>query len=1302
MREALYERVLYEVISDDHLYNFGDERRNAYIPPGETIIEAMAATNHDALLDLASNQLESRYDKFECIFMAYFHQGNYKKLLELLYDHQEFETIPVQLVELYDKIIDQNDTDLLGRFIRFFETKKNDSNVTIILGLLWEKQKFETAKEIIDRIGDAAEKNALLLIHEIRNERHLPSSQSIEKTLEALFPKLKEKRLREHFLDLFSFCLNEFVKSYDSLSFLKNIVIAFEKAFKEETGSYWNLDIHFTRKLLDDLCEEGRFSDAEELVKVVESFKYYDSYINNRKLDYAKSARNKELHEEAIATLRIGHDEKIEKLGDMDTESKVDFSVMSPWQKSIERKRLLALQNCEEAIYHLMHGDHEEADRLILAMVTTADSILTPVKGSEEEGKEDKRSAQKPYKSLKRQIKEEFSRAGLLQFLPADKGWRDPIKDPNEKKADRQAFERERLKREQESNKENIKFVAEHEALLSKSVQERLLANDTSGAIECLNANILYVPRCGDYERAALILDHDTSAFPALFEKLCLNHKVYKLDGWQESWALFLVKAHQSGTFRLEEFGKLKDVWIKYLRNSELHMWEVSSFLIVLIRQLIASGSTEFAWEVYQQSKKIVGEFQLFDLRIFSLQCLSFFLNSSANAERQDGKSLAFMGAEPDEVSTEQEKICYWNSMADIALSFKDIEGYQKSIESMQSVIQHSEQPETCIRTWCREQIKHCLRDHHQIKNETEVFAKACDQISEKTNHLIFYMHVRLGMPGMEASPLIKKRHTSEKLRLCFFELLVENGYLSANTTKFLGKENLSHLEPLRQLLAQYQNEFNTVIDTLADTAFEVSEWKHVFRVLAVVGVVTPGIWRQAKSLAFNEMRLRELSLTLKRAQQAIFRNTPLPDDLLPELKAELIYTTFRPANMSCSEVRCHLDKIPDCSDHLEKYRFPEEGYDITIAGKKDVELRRNQTKEDSLDELQTTTQLPTGQNNDKNAQRLGRELCEGGRMKLEAIESGLVSTFAFLFSHDAYFTSLRSFNLHIPNERFAYLQKWKDFLDVYLPDNLPQMILSFFHRHPESTSLMWENFVKGISQPKKKANYERQLGIIIPEKPDEQLASELISRVIMQKTKSLKTLKKAISEEIKKYVSRTGEEITTAHLRLRAYVSKNQASFFAKASAGLCTADDIGSFLRRDHFHINLVDDNQQTCVGNLMAYEMSHKDKKVLLLRGFNPNTSLLKDIDPASYCNMMIEVAIGFAKENGFDAVYMSEPHETFHALSNRHEIKSHLMKEFGSRVPESCDYSITETTRIQKMFLIRNISDQTEPATVDVAA
>ena len=199
--------------------------------------------------------------------------------------------------------------------------------------------------------------------------------------------------------------------------------------------------------------------------------------------------------------------------------------------------------------------------------------------------------------------------------------------------------------------------------------------------------------------------------------------------------------------------------------------------------------------------------------------------------------------------------------------------------------------------------------------------------------------------------------------------------------------------------------------------------------------------------------------------------------------------------------------------------------------------------------------------------------------------------------------------------------------------------------------------------------------------------ASKALSVFIQ--TKVLKLIREEIARMSNKFVESEdeGEAQSESKKKLKAYISKNVGSFFAKASAGICTSGDVSLFERKDHFHINIVE-NEQTVQGNIQAYVINDPSSgKSLVLRGFNPNSAFLDKIDAGAFCEAVLKIAKQFQKDNGLTHVYITEHLSGWHALSNREAVAQYLRKRYVKEKKEKrFTLQISSSTNVGHIYEI----------------
>lgn len=145
--------------------------------------------------------------------------------------------------------------------------------------------------------------------------------------------------------------------------------------------------------------------------------------------------------------------------------------------------------------------------------------------------------------------------------------------------------------------------------------------------------------------------------------------------------------------------------------------------------------------------------------------------------------------------------------------------------------------------------------------------------------------------------------------------------------------------------------------------------------------------------------------------------------------------------------------------------------------------------------------------------------------------------------------------------------------------------------------------------------------------------------------------LRKKVEKELEKLllVDKEGGDTIDESLILRGFITKNAASFFAKNTAGICTAQDFELYHRSDHFHVNLVN-QEDIVVGNIQGYVTEYEGERTLIFRGFNPSSSIISSTNSAVICDQMVDMVRQIAADNNIKLVLI--PHQdNWHPLTNR---------------------------------------------------
>src|SRR3989339_314275 len=524
---------------------------------------------------------------------------------------------------------------------------------------------------------------------------------------------------------------------------------------------------------------------------------------------------------------------------------------------------------------------------------------------------------------------------------------------------------------------------------------------------------------------------------------------------------------------------------------------------------------------------------------------------------------------------------------------------------------------------------------------------------------------------------------------------LSDNGFVPKAITKFIVEEKEEKKQPsqekiavLQKIISEYPNQFSTIISTLSDPRFadfDLAEEKElVFSSLKDFKAVTPIIFERYRNA--GEEGRKKLVEKINRIKPILFKNQSIKNILSgqdQEIFTEMIYIAYSPVGMSFQEVENLLEQVEDRTQDLAKFKFPEDGYDFSFNDKTIYRVKPgemiNPQVLDKVSGIFSGT-YPKNEDEIKKISSVVAKLAKGGTDLKDSEITALLS----LLSEEGQIKDFKSKTAKNKANIRLFLGEAKENLGVFFNDNFPRLLEQFLSANPQSK----EKIEAILAHPERVDFIKNKIEKQIKDKNlqiDWDDPSQIVSAYFS--LSCLKKIKQEISKETKKYElapEGEGERSKLTDSSFRAYISKNVGSFFAKASAGICTAQDVSLFNRKEHFHINIVE-NSETVQANIQAYIINYPpDKKSLFLRGFNPNTKFMKNISIPVFCDKVIEVAKKFQRDNGLSGVYLSEQLGSWHALSNRSEVAAYLSRYLKSDNQKDFSYAITSAKRISKMY------------------
>lgn len=612
--------------------------------------------------------------------------------------------------------------------------------------------------------------------------------------------------------------------------------------------------------------------------------------------------------------------------------------------------------------------------------------------------------------------------------------------------------------------------------------------------------------------------------------------------------------------------------------------------------------------------------------------------------------------------------------------------------------------------------LKALNKDYRKMSTEERRYALR-PAISFTARVLDTLIDVDTRRSGVLAMRYLEMTALPERLFNYFVNKLINKEYFTKNLHPFL--KDGSNIPVLKKIMARYGSQFNTIINTISQTPDYLSNQGlatneiELFAALEDLGTLTPLIFARYRSLPQTERKSFAERIRVLKPQ--FFRNVPIKNILNREdrdILAEMVYMSYKPMGMSFDQVEQLIGRVDDHTDDLSSYNFPQEGYLLTLErqGKyivkeqQQIDIRKLGQYRDIFTPIEMrdaeTESLPLARAIHMLAQpqpqvEAPHQQERNPNMALQAILSPLQTrdrVQAFLNRYQ---------NVSMDNS-YQMISELIELTGVYFRDNYTGALAEYFRAKPAEFQavvalLTDNNFRKTIDDRLKQSNIEINwqeldlaqpgglLSRFFPRQPSFSGENQLVvARTLSEIIEHIQIgpIQKQLKDEQSKFVLSTNE---TSSYRgaLKAYVSKNVASFFAKAAAGICTSQDIPLFERRDHFHINVVE-NDETVRANIQAYVQRVNGQQALILRGFNPTADWVGKIDIEGFCEQILAVGKQFQQENGLAAVYITQQ-GGWHALSNRDQVARYLIGQYiEGKKGTPFDLQVASSQSIQTIY------------------
>lgn len=1313
----LYPQVMYAALSElweqGILSNWDGRSERTHM------IQALLTTSHTRLVEATLYHENSSQNAKTAILDTYIQQWKFEEILEYLKTQKE-NHFYYHFAHYIHQIVEKCSDAYIHEFLEL-EKYSSQHREDIILSL-YKSHRRDFADRLIDKYIATTFQNVFKTFLKIKSGEKL-SEESILWELHTLFSQIWEKGNAKKWLSYAEDIVRAMQEQNYTIGCVRNIyikILAEADKWQYRIFSFHELEDH----IQDSFISESKYDEA---IAFIELWGWYESHLREVLL---KKLMSKYLSEQdarvTIEKLTQNFNLKIQECEEKLKQSSKEQSRSARENRFYDRLELYHFQAekyAALAIYGLLYEKQDEANDAISNMIEWVDKIRIP--GKKDAPQEHINFLAKNSKRTKRLFRERFYELWLLERLPEYGGWSSPMQDPKitrEKKQEK----RENRKNVMVENRTRGERELENQIVSTKRILAymRLLNDDNiEDAFKMLEANTSFITYTSDWFSAGQILKKNPKKFLDIFHTCAKNAKdsVYwaEILRWME---YFFIEAIKLWSFDVDSFRKgfisfLTDVSRDRGRNYYRPIpWSV---IYNIVHHFIKIGEKETAWKWYNFFRKEVWEWWEWEVVSLKTQdvCMWLFIHG-VSYEEWGGVSSSLR--ESTQQRTHTQEIEYHNTEIELAIVLNNTEKLRF----------HSEELRKCISTptqakkWVQLMTFGTLRTSHIKKDELQwVYSQTHD---EWVRWRIIDAMIDAKIPGVESLPEIQSQHTPHRITKYFFQKLISSEVLHQYTEMFLRDER--HISFLRRLLSEYQNEFNTVMETLhtlskrainelhktrnnniEDYATKEAEfydiwlWKHIFLILREIWVFSPWIFIQAQRVWFDSLKVSKMGRDIKEAKQQFFTNQPISSEIDRELLAEIIYAAYKPANLSLWQVQSLCPSLRDCSKHLDSFFFEKQWYKLNFRNRKNVRLRqKNDILESevllkSISSFFQENQYLSNWDTQKLRSSV-RVLLEIGRFKMEN-DLGVEDILVPFIMEDEYMGQLLKCEHTNETDLFTTLWNFQEWLGIYLKDTIEERLREFFFTYYEDICHMLEKFVLSMKTEKRRLVLQEQLKIDIEEyitildwkegnvtiSDIVQLAAKIIWEVIIHKFKPLKDMQRTFKKDIWKFITEDGGDILQSTGVYRAVMSKNISSFFAKSSAGICTAGDTELFHREDHFHINIIDEEKQLCIGNIQAYVLEQKGKKYLLLRGFNPSVNLLKDVDTWVFCEAILDIWKIFCRDNNLEGVIVSE-NWSFHALSNRGEIVNYIHRMYASQLRDMPSFNITSKDSIYAGYYI----------------
>jgi len=555
-----------------------------------------------------------------------------------------------------------------------------------------------------------------------------------------------------------------------------------------------------------------------------------------------------------------------------------------------------------------------------------------------------------------------------------------------------------------------------------------------------------------------------------------------------------------------------------------------------------------------------------------------------------------------------------------------------------------------------------------------------------------------------------------------FCQKLVSREYFTPQLADYLTDSR--NISVLKKVMGKYGTQFNTIIDTLhqipnyslADNELEI------FAALSDLETLTPRIYYRYRSKSPEDRR--KFAEQIRSLKPQFFRNVPIKSILHrhdQDILAEMVYHAYKPVDMTYDKVAEMLRNIPDCTEHLDGYNFPQDGYELNLTGPvnfvvekgKSVDMSRLRNFRELLAGERVDREKPYAENFTQALQKLVlNEQTEGSNVRNPGQEELGVILSILNGEHRGQASFVHDFLDRFPQvtqqDAYGYLQGLGEIYGIFFDDNFKQTIAENLRQVPELSDgltklfsntefrealsqkmqtlgerIDWNVFERSLQQGRGLTRFLGNRG----QETAQQFMATTVTRLI--KTGYIETVRKEVHTEMNKFVATTDEGKVVRHGELKLFVTKNAASFFAKASAGLCTKEQIDPFTDWENLFNMPIVENEAVVRGMVEARIVDVKGKPSIVLRAVNPNADWVDKVNVPSLWEGILKTAHQFAQDNPdrvTDNIYIVQ-NDSWHPLSNRSQVSSYLEQRYIKSKPGvSLNLQVAANHSIEKVYRV----------------